>query len=227
MFRRLVRLRCSAASCCQGQGRQRTARNLPIEIRQVWCPPAHCRRVTPPGHRRSSMRTSQLHRVHLRVACHPSRGEVRLHGLSSGRAPRSTSKRQRRKTTLGLPAALMKFTKPPARRHDPRARQGLGGEKCSHATIRTKGLQRCHKLNGKGGQLDWRSITKASRPNIVCARESQGIADQLELVRGARDPAGIVAGSLMPMPALSRQQWKHSRRAISATARLPRNSGTR
>ena len=94
--------------------------------------------------------------------------------------------------------------------HDPRALPKGSAEKLvlGMQLFEQKGCNGCHKLNGKGGQLG---------PVL----DNEGLKTKHQFVRASlkgsqtnwnwftehfRDPAGIVEGSLMPMPALSQPQ---------------------
>ena len=82
------------------------------------------------------------------------------------------------------------------------------GLRCRRSLFEEKGCRACHKLDGRGGQLGPRARQRGAEDQASVRRwpTCKGSQTYLELVRRAlRDPAGIVAGSLMPHAAALRR----------------------
>src|SRR5690348_16282417 len=94
--------------------------------------------------------------------------------------------------------------------HDPRALPAGSADKLALGMklFEEKGCNGCHKLNGKGGQLgpvlDNVGLKTKHQFVRVNLRGSQTVWHWLG--EHFRDPGGIVAGSLMPVPALTQTQ---------------------
>jgi len=194
-----------------------TARNLPIEIRQVVVPALHtvdrcvsCHlgiddpRMTdqPNPHRVHPKRLLAFHRVEKFgcTVCHQGQG-----------AALNFEEAKAEDYFWDYPLLPAKFTEATcASCHDPRALPKGSAEKLVMGAqlFEQKGCNGCHKLDGKGGQLG-------------PALDNEGLKTKHQFVRASlhgsqtnwnwfaehfRDPVGIVAGSLMPMPALSTPQ---------------------
>ncbi|HTM51043.1 MAG TPA: c-type cytochrome [Bryobacteraceae bacterium] len=194
-----------------------TARNLPIEIRQVVVPALHTvdRCVTchlgiddprmedqPNPHRTHPKWLLAIHRVEKFgcTVCHQGQG-----------AALNFDEAKAEDYFWDYPLLPAKFTEATcAACHDPRALPAGSADKLvlGMRLFEQKHCNGCHKLNGKGGQLG-------------PALDNEGLKTKHQFVRASlkgsqttwnwfaehfRDPAGIVAGSLMPMPALSQPQ---------------------
>lgn len=194
-----------------------TARNLPIEIRQVVVPALHvvdrcvsCHlgiddpRMTdqPNPHRTHPKGLLTIHRVEKFgcTICHQGQG-----------AALDFAEAKAEDYFWDYPLLPAKYTEATcASCHDPRALPAGSADKLvlGMKLFEQKGCGGCHKLNGKGGQLG-------------PALDNEGLKTKHQFIRANlkgsqttwnwfaehfRDPAGIVAGSFMPMPALSPPQ---------------------
>jgi len=194
-----------------------TARRLPIEIRQITVPALHtvdrcvsCHlgiddprmadQANP--HRTHPQRLLAIHRVEKFgcTVCHQGQGAA----LSFNEAKAEDYFWD----YPLLPARLTEATC--ASCHDPRALPPGSAEKLvlGMKLFEQKGCGGCHKLDGKGGQLG------PALDNVGLKTKHQFVRTNLAgsqttwnwLHEHFRDPAGIVAGSLMPSPALSRPE---------------------
>ena len=193
------------------------ARNLPIEIRQVVVPALHAvdRCVTchlgiddprmadqANPHRTHPKRLLTVHRVEKFgcTVCHQGQG-----------AALNFEEAKAEDYFWDYPLLPAKFTEATcASCHNPRALPAGSAEKLvlGAQLYEQKGCGGCHKLNGKGGQLG------LPLDNVGLKTKHQFVRTNLKgsqtnwnwLAEHFRDPAGIVPGSLMPAPALSRPQ---------------------
>lgn len=193
------------------------ARNLPIEIRQVTVPALHtvdrcisCHlgiddpRMTGVRnpyrvHSKRLLATHRLEKFGCTV-CHQGQGaalnfeEAKAEGYFWDYPL--------------LPVSLTEATC--ASCHDPRTLPAGAADRLvlGMKLFEQKGCGSCHKLNGKGGQLG------LALDNVGLKTKHQFVRANLKGSQTTwnwhsahfRDPAGIVAGSLMPAPALSRQE---------------------
>ena len=193
-----------------------TARNLPIEIRQVVVPALHTvdRCVTchlgidDPG-----WRTSPIRIARTPSGCSPSTGWKSSVARSATRvrARRSTSTRPRRKTTSGTTRCCLRSSR------RPRARRAMIPARCPRARSRSS----CSACDCSSRKAATAATNSTARAAAGPALDNEGLKTKHQFVRASlkgsqtnwnwfaehfRDPAGIVAGSLMPMPALSQPQ---------------------
>ncbi|MBZ5723769.1 MAG: c-type cytochrome [Acidobacteriia bacterium] len=193
------------------------ARRLPIEIRQVTVPALHAvdRCVSchlgiddprmadqPNPHRTHPKRLLAIHRVEKFgcTVCHQGQGAA----LSFQEAKAEDYFWD----YPLLPAALTEATC--ASCHNPRALPAGSADKLvlGMALFEQKGCNACHKLDGKGGPLGpaLNNVGLKTKHQFVRANLKGSQTTWNWLAEHFRDPAGIVAGSLMPSPALSQPQ---------------------
>ena len=205
------------ASKAKDEAARSTARNLPIEIRQVTVPALHTvdrcvschlgiddpRMTDVPNPRRTHPQgLLQIHRVEKFgcTVCHQGQG-----------AALSFEEAKAENYFWDYPLLPARFTEATcASCHDPRALPAGTADKLVDGMklYEERGCGGCHKLNGKGGQLG------PVLDNVGLKTKHQFVRTNLKgsqtnwnwLAEHFRDPGGIVAGSLMPSPGLSEKQ---------------------